>query len=224
MNKKLCLAVSLVTILSTTAVVIMTNKNHGEISGIATGSPVYEVTIDRLVQTELYEKGGYWNDSYAAASLSRPGTYCILINNFYSGGQFYNDGTKIFENTFLYEEGHSYANRFGFYVRSNSDFYFNPEDRAQDKPVYAPGFSDLQKIQLFMGEENELQYDLEKLGEDYRITSATYDEETNSYTIIGALTSAYYSFVPECYTGTPAENSGKKLVIKSIKLTYGCNG
>lgn len=218
MNTKQLTKLSLVVLgsLLTVASASALGQKHISFNKInATGNEYnYNLTITNFVQTYAYTSSGSKVDRYAVAQLYRPGTYCLFNDYSSDSGTWFNDGTKLYENTFR----KSGTLNLMIQVDPINNLYFNEGD---EDPINLIGFSNLQTIQIFMCANNQVGIDYEWYSTNRSVTSS-YNSETNSYIFSCDFRKKYVAFEISHFSGDEDALDGKLFAIKQIKLTYTC--
>lgn len=223
--KKLTTAiVAAMTLTGMVSAIALADNNFQEINRPTSASNEYVLDITSAYCTYTYFDNGTRTDQYVPFTLYRPGTkYGSLINEFYDSDCYFNVNSNLFEGRFNYgpksadDSSNKYANRFGILLNGNAEIYFDKEHTQQIDLV---GFPGIVKIQIFMADNNQLHWDTEACSTLYR--TVAYDENTDSYTISGNF---YYH--PYCTLGEylePEKHDKHILAVKSIRITYNCEG
>lgn len=223
--KKLTTAiVAAMTLTGMVSAIALADNNFQEINRSTSASNEYVLDITSAYCAYTYSYGGTKTDQYVPFALSRPGTkYGCLINNFYSSASRFNVNSNLFEGKFYYEaksatdSTNTYANYFGLLFNASKEVYFDEGYTQQVEFVEFPG---VVKFQIFMADNNQLHWDTEACTTRGRIV--TYDEETNSYTVSGNFSNYQYCTLDDYLE--PEKHNNHILAVKSIRITYNCEG
>lgn len=182
---------------------------------ISSAETQYVVTLnkDNVAIDYSYDNTGYGNNQYAFFQLSNPGSYVAL-------NDFSYDSPAI-----PFGDGHLYTNVVnkkgaGFRVVLETSAVANRYyDSGHSQLINCPGFKNLTKIEITLGEENTFPFNPSDYSDSYYYSSAS--QEGNVCTIniknpAGGIKLLGTSEAAE-------EEVGKKLVIDQVVLTYNCS-
>ena len=227
MNSKKLITMSLVGLscLAVTASFIALS-NHNVIRPVQSESQSRTVIMNNntFYQKYFYYPNGQRNGSYAFFELDRPGSYAPVMDFSYTSQAYFGNGH-------LYVCPTTEAGvRIGFHIDINSlgedyhpetgkEIYF---DQALTRRIYMPTFSNITQIEVTLGEENTIPFDVEK--ERIESDNDADVEKINDKKYILTNIASNLTFLPLVSIIATQEqvNQHLKLVIDQVIITYTC--
>lgn len=177
--------------------------------------PSHSITVTSIAYCPVVTSSSEnYSDHFLVASLDNAGGYFYMENTF----------DKVAVNT----DGHLMALEAGSALNTlsiNIDavssaylLYATVEDYEKEKPLDVFGFADLRRIEIQMGEGNEVTLDKYNGTEREKSISHSYDSKTQTHVYEGPFSDGF----TEYYFLMPDLALGKKLVIDKIILSYNC--